>query len=89
MCDYGLKIGLGFQIADDILDESATSEHLGKTAGKDKKASKCTYPAIFGLEKSKQIERKLAAQAVALLKSFGPKADILRQVPLALLERTR
>jgi geranylgeranyl diphosphate synthase type II len=89
LCDYGLKIGLGFQIADDILDESATSEHLGKTAGKDKKASKCTYPAIFGLKKSKQIERMLANEAVALLKSFGPKADILRQLPLALLARTR
>lgn len=89
LCNYGLKIGLGFQIADDILDVSATSEHLGKTAGKDKKAAKCTYPAIFGLEKSKQIERSLADQAVALLKTFGPKADILRQLPLALLERTR
>jgi geranylgeranyl diphosphate synthase type II len=89
LCNYGLKVGLGFQIADDILDESATSKHLGKTAGKDKKASKCTYPAIFGLEKPRQIERKLAGQAVVLLKSFGPKADILRQMPIALLERTR
>jgi len=89
LCDYGLKIGLGFQIADDILDESSTSEHLGKTAGKDKKASKCTYPAIFGLAKSKQIESHLADEAVALLKPFGRKADILRQLPIALLERTR
>ncbi len=89
LCDYGLKIGLGFQIADDILDESATSEHLGKTAGKDKKASKCTYPVIFGLAKSKQIEHTLANGAVTLLKPFGPKADNLRQLPLALLKRTR
>lgn len=89
LCDYGLKIGLGFQIADDILDEIATSEHLGKTVGKDKKASKCTYPAIFGMAKSKQIERTLADEAIALLKPFGPKTDILRQLPLALLERTR
>ncbi len=89
LCDYGLKIGLGFQIADDILDESSTSEHLGKTAGKDKKASKCTYPVIFGLAKSKQIEHTLANEAVTLLKPFGPRADILRRLPLALLERTR
>jgi geranylgeranyl diphosphate synthase type II len=89
LCDYGLKIGLGFQVADDILDVSGTSRHLGKTAGKDVKAAKCTYPSIFGLAKSKQIEGKLADEAVALLKSFGPKADILRQLPLALLERTR
>ena len=51
LCNYGLKIGLGFQIADDILDVSATSRHFGKTAGKDAKAAKCTYPAIFGYGK--------------------------------------
>ena len=89
LCEYGLKIGLGFQIADDILDVSASTKQLGKTAGKDEKASKCTYPAIFGMEKSKQIERKLADAAVALLKSFGPSAEILRQLPIVLLERTR
>ena len=89
LCEYGLKIGLGFQIADDILDVSASTKQLGKTAGKDEKASKCTYPAIFGMEKSKQIERKLADAAVALLKSFGPSAEILRQLPIVLLQRTR
>jgi len=89
LCDYGLKIGLGFQIADDILDVAGISAHLGKTAGKDAEAAKCTYPSIFGLGKSKQIEGELANKAVALLKSFGPKADILRQLPMALLERTR
>jgi len=89
LCDYGLKIGLGFQIADDILDVAGASAHLGKTAGKDAEAAKCTYPSIFGLGKSKQIEGGLANKAVALLKSFGPKADILRQMPMALLERTR
>jgi geranylgeranyl diphosphate synthase type II len=50
---YGLKIGLGFQIADDILDVSASSEQLGKTAGKDLKAAKCTYPAVVGIEKAR------------------------------------
>jgi geranylgeranyl diphosphate synthase type II len=89
LCEYGLKIGLGFQIADDILDVCASSEQLGKTAGKDTKAAKCTYPAVLGLEKSKELEKKLADEAVALLKPFGTEAEPLRQLAMALLERTR
>jgi len=86
---YGLKIGLGFQIADDILDVSASSAQLGKTAGKDVKAAKCTYPAVIGIEKSKELERALAEEAVAALLPFGDRADTLRQLALALLGRTR
>jgi geranylgeranyl pyrophosphate synthase len=86
---YGLKIGLGFQIADDILDVSASSEQLGKTAGKDVKAAKCTYPAVVGLEQAKELECRLALEAVAHLEPFGPRADILRQLALALLDRNR
>ncbi len=86
---YGLKLGLGFQIADDILDVSASSEQLGKTAGKDVEAAKCTYPAVIGIDESKQRERTLAHQAVAALDAFGPRADRLRQLALALLERQK
>ncbi|MHC4659862.1 MAG: polyprenyl synthetase family protein, partial [Planctomycetota bacterium] len=89
LCEYGLKIGLGFQIADDILDVCASSEQLGKTAGKDARAAKCTYPAVLGLEKSRHLAEKLADEAVAALEPFGPKADTLRKVAVALLERTR
>lgn len=89
LCEYGLKIGLGFQIADDILDVSASSEQLGKTAGKDEKAAKCTYPAVVGMKKAKELQRKLADEAVAALKPFGKKAGILRQLAMALLERTK
>lgn len=89
LCEYGLKIGLGFQIADDILDVSATSEQLGKTAGKDIKAGKMTYPAVVGLEKSRQLAKQTADEAVAALKPFGLKADTLRQLAIALLERTK
>jgi len=88
LCEYGLKTGLGFQIADDILDVSASSEQLGKTAGKDDKAAKCTYPAVVGLKKAKELERQLAEEAKAILKPFGKKADILRQLATALTERT-
>ncbi len=86
---YGLKIGLGFQIADDILDVSASSEQLGKTAGKDLKAAKCTYPAVVGIEKAKELERQLAHEAVVLLEPFGAGAAVLRQLALALLDRNK
>ncbi len=86
---YGLKIGLGFQIADDILDVSASSEQLGKTAGKDLKAAKCTYPAVVGIEKAKELERKLAHEAVDLLEPFGAGAAVLRRLALALLDRNK
>ncbi len=89
LCKYGLKIGLGFQVADDILDVCASSEHLGKTAGKDTKRGKATYPAVLGLEESRQLAAKLADEAVAALEPFGKKADNLRKLALALLERTR
>ena len=89
LCEYGLRIGLAFQIADDILDETASSEQLGKTAGKDLKAAKCTYPAVVGLEKAKELQQKLTSEAVTILKPFGSKADTLRQFAAALLERTK
>ncbi len=89
LSEYGLKIGLGFQIADDILDVNASSEQLGKTAGKDAKAAKCTYPAVVGIDKARRLEKKLANEAVAVLEPFGEKADTLRQMAMALLERTK
>ena len=89
LSEYGLKIGLGFQIADDILDVSSSSEQLGKTAGKDAKAAKCTYPAVVGIDKARELEKKLADEAGAVLEPFGKKANTLRQLAMALLERTK
>jgi geranylgeranyl pyrophosphate synthase len=89
LCEYGLKIGLGFQIADDILDVCASSEQLGKTVGKDARVGKMTYPAVLGLKKSRQLAERLADEAVAALEPFGPDAETLRKLAVALLERTR
>jgi geranylgeranyl diphosphate synthase type II len=89
LAQYGLKIGLGFQIADDILDVSASSEQLGKTAGKDVEAAKCTYPAVIGIERSRELERRLAREAVEALAPFGPRAAVLRELAAALLQRNR
>ena len=87
--EYGLKLGLGFQIADDILDVCGTSEELGKTSGKDVRQGKITYPAVVGLDKSMQSAGKLAEEAIAALEPFGKKGDILRRLAEALLNRTR
>ncbi len=89
LCEFGMKIGLVFQITDDILDVSASSEQLGKTAGKDVKASKCTYPSVLGMDKARQLQKKLTDEAMALLKPFGKKADMLRQLATALMARTK
>jgi geranylgeranyl diphosphate synthase, type II len=89
LCEYGLSIGLGFQAADDILDSVATSEHLGKTVGKDAKAGKVTYLKLLGMEKSKLLAKKFADEAISALEPFGKDADILRQLAAALLQRTR
>lgn len=86
--EYGLKLGLGFQIADDILDVCGSSERMGKTAGKDRQAGKLTYPAIVGLEESKRLEEKLADEAAGALSCFGEEADILRAVARGLVQRT-
>ena len=87
--DFGLKLGLGFQIADDLIDVLGTSEHLGKTAGKDVQQGKITYPSVVGVDESKCISEKLAAEAVAELAIFGEEADILRYLATAMLKRTR
>ena len=87
--EFGLKLGLSFQIADDILDVCGTSEELGKTSGKDARQGKATYPAVVGLRKSRQLAERIADEAVAALKPFGEKADMLRRLARVLLNRTR
>jgi geranylgeranyl pyrophosphate synthase len=87
--EYGLKIGLGFQIADDILDVCGTSKQLGKTSGKDARQGKQTYPAVVGLEKSRELAKKIADETVAALRPFGKKAETLRRLVETLLNRTK
>ena len=86
---FGLKLGLGFQAADDLLDISATSLQLGKAAGKDAERGKMTYPGVLGLEQAKKIAQSLADEAIEALAGFDEKADILRTLTFAMLERTR
>lgn len=68
---YAQKIGLAFQIADDLLDETSTLETLGKTPGKDKIAQKATYPAIYGIEKSKETLHSLILESCDIIKKYN------------------
>lgn len=89
MIEYGLKIGMGFQIADDLLDVSASSDQLGKTAGKDAQQGKLTYPSLVGVEKSREIFEKLTHEAINVLHIFGSNAEPLHQLATELLNRTK
>jgi geranylgeranyl diphosphate synthase type II len=89
LTEFGHNVGLAFQIIDDILDVTQTSEQLGKTAGKDKASQKATYPAIVGLEKSRAIAERLTRRAFAGLKVFGSKAAALAGLAEFLLKRER
>ena len=92
LTDFGYHVGLAFQVIDDILDVTQTSEQLGKTAGKDRQAQKATYPAIVGLEKSRKIAENLTARAFAALSriaGFKGKATPLEALAEFLLKRDK
>ena len=84
---FGQSVGLAFQVIDDILDVTQSSEKLGKTAGKDVHAQKATYPAIHGLEKSRKEAHRLTALAHRSLAIFGAKGSDLRALADYLLAR--
>ncbi|WP_353673078.1 geranylgeranyl diphosphate synthase CrtE [Synechocystis sp. LKSZ1] len=77
---YAQNIGLAFQIVDDILDITATQEELGKTAGKDLLAQKATYPSLWGIEESRRQAQALVDEAIAVLATYGPKAQPLQAI---------
>jgi geranylgeranyl diphosphate synthase type II len=89
LTDFGYHVGLAFQVIDDILDVTQTSEQLGKTAGKDTAAQKATYPAIVGLQKSRRIAEQLTTKAFAALKLFKGRAVALEALAEFLLKRDR
>jgi geranylgeranyl diphosphate synthase, type II len=87
LSSFGEYIGWAFQVVDDILDVEESSAALGKTAGKDQAQQKATYPALMGLEKSREKANELAGKAIAELNSFGARADRLRQLAEFLVAR--
>jgi len=88
LSQYGRQIGLAFQIVDDILDVTSSSEALGKTPGKDQKARKATYPALFGLEDSRTKAADYAAGAIEAIRDLGERAEPLRALARFVLQRS-
>lgn len=87
LTEYGKRVGLAFQIIDDILDIEGSDEVLGKRVGSDLKMNKMTYPALYGLENSRQRAKDLISEAIDSLRIFSSEADSLREIARYLLKR--
>ena len=86
---YAAKIGLAFQIKDDILSEEGDEKVMGKPVGNDREMGKCTYVSQYGLDKSKEILHTLTSEAIGLLNDFGDEADFLRNLATYIAEREK
>jgi geranylgeranyl diphosphate synthase type II len=84
---YGVQIGLAFQIVDDLLDVEGTTEDLGKTAGADAERNKATYPAFFGVAKTKVMAKEAVEEALTALEIFDAQAEPLRALARYIYER--
>jgi geranylgeranyl diphosphate synthase type II len=87
LSEFGEHVGLAFQIIDDVLDVEESSEKLGKTAGKDAVQQKITFPAVYGLERSRQMAEEERLAAHTALHSFDDRADRLRQIADFIVQR--
>ena len=86
---YADKIGLAFQIKDDILSEEGNEEILGKPVGNDKELQKCTYVSEYGLEGAKQILEQITKEAIEQLEDYGEKATFLKELALYIQNRNK
>jgi len=84
---YGEQIGLGFQIADDVLNETSTAEQLGKAAGSDRERHKATYPALYGIEESRRMAERAATASVEKLREAGITMALLEDLARYSVER--
>lgn len=83
------KVGMAFQIQDDLLDITSTTEELGKPVGSDEKNQKFTFVSLYGVEESKEIQESLIAQAVSLMDSLVVRNDFLKELLLSLVQRKK
>ena len=89
LTNYAKKIGLAFQIKDDILSEEGNEKILGKPVGNDKKMGKCTYVSKYGLEKSKEILSRITKEAINEISKYGEKAEFLKELALYIQNRNK
>jgi geranylgeranyl diphosphate synthase type II len=87
LSEFGTQIGLAFQIVDDVLDVTESSEGLGKTAGKDAQQKKATFPVLYGVERSREMAREAEQRALEALAVFGERAEGLRGLARLIVER--
>jgi geranylgeranyl diphosphate synthase type II len=87
--EYASNLGLLFQITDDLLDVTQTTEGLGKTAGKDQAAKKATYPAFYGIEETKRMAQSIHQKAIAALKEINKETVLLSQIADFVLNRQK
>jgi geranylgeranyl diphosphate synthase, type II len=87
MNEYGTRLGLAFQIVDDILDIEGDEATLGKTTGKDAKVKKATFPSVIGIDKSRDMAKKLIDEATTLLNHYGERAEVLLMLTDYMLTR--
>jgi geranylgeranyl diphosphate synthase type II len=88
LSEYGSAIGTAFQIVDDILDVESTTEALGKTAGKDAEQQKATFPALYGLARSKELAAEQLGLALAAVEPFGDAGRWLRGIAESIVSRS-
>ena len=84
---YGEKAGLAFQVADDLLDETGTSEELGKTAGKDAASHKATYTALYGINGAREMAERLCREAIAAVRNLERDTKVLESIARFIVER--
>lgn len=87
LTEYGEKAGLAFQVADDLLDETATSEELGKTAGKDAASQKATYTSLYGINGARKMADHLCQESIAAARRSGRETKVLESIAQFIVER--
>ena len=87
--EYGRKIGLAFQVADDILNVEGNPELMGKSTGTDSLREKSTYPSVLGIQASREFAEKLVQESLQALETFDKQADPLRGIAKYIIERKR
>jgi geranylgeranyl pyrophosphate synthase len=84
---YARKLGLAFQVTDDLLDVEATADQIGKRTQKDETRGKATYPSLYGVERSRDLAQVLVQQALDAIDGFGDEAAALRALARYAVER--